>query len=340
VALTVALGPSPWHRKRGTTLKKVITALFLILMMATLTACSLRPHVAKNSQVEEIAQEYINSNVHIVSSKHDIEKGGAGAYVWYQFEDERGINFRVGIDHRYISIVEPIRPFYSSFYSYVTDYKAQVTDYYKEDIIKLLDNGNVKEYDIYKSLNGGINIKFEPDTELSEIAEIIMKINDMLAFDYYYNGESDGYISQDEKSRWHAFSSYDILVEMKNDGSDGNKSLIYTSFDISDNNSTKLTYDKVMMRLCADRYINENSENNSNPVGMFMIDDVLYYDTGEITDTVLESDCSETTKLRSTGVPEHNGESNIGASMPYTKINNELVVFHSDAGHIYRVFEY
>jgi len=322
-------------------LKKILTILFCILISTTLSACSVRPHILKAKKVEEVAKECINSNVHVVSSGHKKENSGAGSYIWYQFEDERGIDFRVGIDNRYVAIVEPIKPFYSGHYFYLTDYKGKVIDHYKEDIIELLDNDNVKEYDIQTSYNGGIIVEFESDVELSEIAETIMKINDMLAFDYVYDGVSDGFIASDLRARWHGFCSSDILVRVYDYSSGDRKNLIYTPFIFSDNNTTTLTYDKVMLVLSADRFLNENRENNSNTVGMFMIDDVLYYDTGEATETVSEKDCTQTTKLRVTGIPHNNGESNIGAGVPYTRLNdNELVLFYFDAGHIYHVFEY
>jgi len=320
-------------------LKKVIILFFCLLLATALSGCSIRPHIAKNTTVEKIAKEYINSGVHLAASKHIKENSGAGVYIWYEFEDDRGICFRVGIDHGYISFVEPIKPFYSNHYSYITDYKGKVIDYYKEDIIKLLDN--VKKYDIYTSYNGGIILEFESDVDLSEIADIIMKINDLLAFDYYYNGVSDGFIESDLNARWHSFCAYDILVKVIDDASGKSKNLIYTSFILSDGNSTNLTYDKIMMCLRADRFLNEKREGNEDPIGMFMMDDVLYYDTGEVTETVDEENCTEKTKLRVTGVPHNNGESNIGATMSYIRVNdNELVIFYNDTGHIYRIFEY
>lgn len=305
-----------------------------------LSACSIRPHIAKNKEVEKVAQECINSDVHVLSSKYEKENSGAGAYIWYQFEDKRGINFRVGIDQRYISFVEPIKPFYSYHYNYLTDYKGKVIEHYKEDIIKLLDNDKVRNYDIETSYSGGIIIELEPDVELSEIADIMMKINDMLEFDYYYNCDSSGFIASDLRARWNGFDSYDILIRVYADTSSERKYLIYSSFFLSDGNSTNLTYDKIMMCLSADKFLNENRESNSDKIGMFMIDDILYYDTGEVTETVLEKDCTETTKRSVNGVPHDNGESNIGASMPYIWANdNELVIFYRDEGHIYRVFE-
>lgn len=322
-------------------MKKIITILFGILIVTTLSGCSVTPHIAKNTSVEKVAKECINPDVHVIGSKFQKENSGAGAYIWYQFEDARGINFRVGIDNRYISIVEPIKPFYSSHYNYLTDYKGKIIEYYEEDIINLLNNDKVKSYSIQTAYSGGINIEFKSDVELSQIAEIIMKINDMLAFDYKNNGDSDSFIASDPGARWNGYCSSDILVIVKDDVSEDSKYLTYTSFICSDNNSTNLTYDKVMLYLSVDRFVKENSESYSNPIGLFMIDDVMFYETGEVTETISKEDCTETTKLRVSGVPHNNGESNIGASVYYTRINeNELVLFYKDAGRVYRVFEY
>lgn len=208
-----------------------------------LTGCSLRPHKDSASKVEKIARQCINSNVTSTGGKITTEDSGAGAYVWYPMVDERGIEFNVGIDNRYIAFVEPIKPFYSKYYEYKTNYKQCVADYYREEIEELINKCDVVDYKIYGGMTCNIIIEFAEGEDLDTIAQTIMSINDLLAFDYACNDTVA--VKIDNHSIWEEFCSYDILVNMYKYTDDKKENIFYCSFKFSDGYKNKLTYDEV-----------------------------------------------------------------------------------------------
>lgn len=313
---------------------KIVMTLICLMFCLTMTGCSLRPNKPSAQKVEAVAKECINDKVTITDGKVVTENFAAGAYVWYPLVDERGINFNVAVDNSYVTIVEPIRPFYSKHFSYITDYKGKVIEHFQDEIADVLEKSNATKYQIHTEFNGGIEVDFVEGTNLSEIAETVMKINDIVAFDYRYNGDMHGKITNGRGAWWDGYCVYDILVRMPAD-KDGNP-LIHDSFIFSDNNSTSLTYDKVLMVLEADKYSRENGEDYSSPIGLVMINGKIYKDTGEILEGYDENDFDVTTVKRVTNVPQNEGESNKGAGMNIKIIpDGNILVFHSDGAHVY-----
>lgn len=320
--------------------QKIIFIITWIMCAALLAGCSLIPAKPSKNKVESIAKECINPEVRKAEGKIETKSSGAGSYVWYPMEDNRGIPFHVAVDNEYIAFVEPIKPFYSLVYSYITDYKASVLEYYKNDIIQMLEKANVNEYKFYSKFNGGIDVEFQENTDLAEMAELIMKINDLLAYDYRYNGNLSGKISSDARARWDGYCAYDILVKMPGDVNGKTKNIVHDSFVFSDNYDNELTYEKVLTVLKANVYMRSNNDADKGTIGMLWINDALYVDSGEIETDMDESDYDGTTSLYVTNVPKNEGESNMGASIKYKfESDEELLVYYSDGAHIYRKME-
>lgn len=317
--------------------QKLLFIIALGVCTMLLASCSFVPAKPSKNKVENVAKECINPEVKKAEGKIEMESSGAGTYIWYPMEDNRGISFRVAVDNRYISIVEPIKPFYSRAYSYITDYKASVLAHYKNDIIEMLENANVKEYKFYTKFNGGLDIEFQEDTDLTEIAELIMKINDLLSYDYRYSDTISGKISGEITARWDSYCVYDIIVKMPGEVNGKAMNLIYDTFDFSDHYEKELTYEKILTVLKANVYMRSNYDADKDYIGMFWINDALYVDSEEIETNMDESDYDGMTSIRVTNVPKNEGESNVGASMKYKFVSNEeLLIYYPDGAHIYR----
>lgn len=320
--------------------QKLLFSVLCVMGAICLAGCSLFPVQPSKSKVEDVAKECINPYVKSAEGIIEKESSGVGTYVWYPMEDNRGISFRVAVDNDYISFVEPIKPFYSSVYTYTTDYKACVLEYYKNDIVEMLENANVKEYKFYNMFNGGIDLEFQEDTDLSEMADIIIQINDLLSYDYRYNDTLVGEISHETRASWESYCVYDILVKMKGDVNGKSTNIVYDTFDFSDNYEKELTYEKVLTVLKANVYMRSNYDADKGYIGMFWTNDSLYVDSEEIETNVDESDYDGITSFRVTNVPKNEGESNVGASMKYKIVSDEVIlVYYSDGAHIYHKME-
>lgn len=223
--------------------QKSVTCTILMILMFTLSGCSLIAYKPSARKAEAVAKECINPNVRLSSKKITKEKSNTCIYYIYDMVDDRGIEFQVKLADDYVSIVEPIPPFLSNYRLYYNDYSEKVIAHYSDEIEAILSRECVKKY----RLNGYPDIEFYPGTDYEEIADIIMKIDELVALDYKCGGVTQSKPKSDDKVYWNGFMAAYIRVIIKEDGQSGYT--LFKVYDLSGNNGSVLTYDEVLQGL-------------------------------------------------------------------------------------------
>lgn len=227
---------------------QIICCILILCFSATVVGCSLSRYTPSAAKVEEIARIGINPDVKSNGSAKVREESGQGNYVYYPMVDDRGIEFSMVVASEYVSIVEPINGLYSKYHTYKTNYREKVKKYYREDIEKILIDAGAVECDFQDSFHGEIMVLFKEGTELADIADAIMQINNLLNLRYCYGGSTDGDVG-DEYGHWDDFLSFDILVKIEDSTKAEGKSHMLGTFIFSDGYDHVLTYEDVMNEL-------------------------------------------------------------------------------------------
>lgn len=220
----------------------IVLAISIIMLATILTGCSLASYKPSVDKVEQVAQECINPNITSASKRIEKVKSNAGVYYIYPMVDDRGIAFDVKLHDDYVSIVEPIPPFFSNYRVFYNNYPHKIIEFYENDITAMLNIDSVEKY----NFNSGVEISFKPGTNYEEIAQIIMDIDSMLAIDYRCGGIAQTRPECDTKTFWDGFSTACIRVIIKEEIEGKRKTTLFKVYDFSGQNGTKLTYDEVL----------------------------------------------------------------------------------------------
>lgn len=225
-------------QKNNKRIKKGLVGALFAAMLTTLTGCSLLSYKPSVATVEKVCQECINQSIKSSNKVIKKEKDSAGIGYVYSMVDERGIEFEVKLHNSYVTIVEPIPPFFSGNRTFYNDYATKVIQYYEDDIDDILKRESVEDY----NLNGGVNVDFKQGTDYEEIARVIMDIDELLAIDYKCGGVTQTKPNSDTKTFWDGFGKANIRVKIKADS-------LFKVFTFSGNNDSLLSYEDVLEEL-------------------------------------------------------------------------------------------
>lgn len=166
------------------------------MLLVFLSGCSFYPHKMRANRVEEIAKEAINQGIYLTSEKPEKTKDYSGITYVYSFEDERGIPFHVKVCSPFFSLFEFVPGLYEDYVLFYTDYRDAIMEYYRNDVMRILDSAEGIEFDSKdKEI---INIKDEE--ALDNLETILLQIDNLYAFDYKYCGEL---VKMNRKTYWH-----------------------------------------------------------------------------------------------------------------------------------------
>lgn len=223
--------------------RTITLGVVLTTMALSLTGCSFTAYKPSVATVEKVAQECINPEVKSNSKEITKGKDNAGKFYVYSMVDSRGIEFEVKLHHRYITIVEPIPPFFSNDRKFYNNYTSKVVEHYKDDISAILNRDNVVKF----TTNGNITVTFKQETPYEEIARIIMDIDTLLAVDYACGGVTQIMPQSDPNTYWSGYGAATIRVDIRN-ATDTDFDL-FKVITLSGNNGSKLTYEQVLAEL-------------------------------------------------------------------------------------------
>lgn len=227
-------------------MNKIIGIVSLLVMIMLLAGCSLSAYKPSVSKVEAVARECINENIKRSSNKITKGKDNASVYYIYHMVDDRGVEFDLKLHTDYVVFVEPIPPFLSNYRKFYTDYPAKVVEYYESDIDNILQLECVQNYKIFP---GHIEVEFVSGTDYSEIASVILEIDNLLAFDYKCGGISQIKPESDTKTYWSGVSKASISVKISGDNEEKTSYALYKVFTFSTNSGNELSYEYIMEEL-------------------------------------------------------------------------------------------
>lgn len=245
----------------------------------------------------------------------------------YHLKDARNIEFNVRVDDKFVSFVDASIPnLYTNKMIFTTDYRSKVMNCYIKDIEEIIYGLKLKKDFIRTTNKAHLRVCVSDEELLENIAEAIMKVDDLL--DYNYKLSSEIICERVEKDIiWENGMDGTINVEMS---SQDGKRLIYLTFEFSDGNTHILTYEKILRTLKADMMKYQSSEN----ILFVYLNDKLFYGIDNIYGDETKDDLAEydgKMDKYSQMIPQKNGHGNVGAGTPYKfGVNGELYVYMSD----------
>lgn len=308
-------------------MKEINLIIVLMIGACMLTSCSFIPKKSNAETVEKYAKEYINAQVGLVDRERNSQKDSYQMRSIYHLKDARNIEFNVRVDDRFVSFVEASIPnLYTNKMIFTTDYRAKVMDYYNEDIDEIISGLKLEKDYTGTTNNANLRVCVSNEESLENIAEVIMKIDSLL--DYNYKLPSEVICEKAESNIiWENGIGGTINIEMSN--SEG-KRLIYLTFEFSDGNTHILTYEKVLRTLKAEMMQQQSDENK-----LFVyLNDKLFYGADnlyseETKDSITEYDGEMEKYIQL--IPQKNGYGNVGAGTPYKYgENGEVYVYMPD----------
>lgn len=295
-------------------LKRIIVFIAILISgVCLLTACSFVPKKSNAKTAEKYAKQYINEQVSLVDKKGDSQNDSYRMRTIYHLKDVRNIDFDVRVDDNFVSFVDAIIPYlYTNKMIFTTDYRTKVMDYYSKDIERIISELKLEKTYTSTPNNANLRVSVSEEESLENIAEAIMKIDDLLDYDYKLSSEVTRKMAEKDIV-WENGMDGTIHIEMSN--SDG-KRLLYLTFEFSDGNTHILTYEKVLRTLKAEMMQRQSDEN----LLFVYINDKLFYGPdklyrGETSDDATLYD-GKMDKFSQT-IPQKNGYGNVGAGTPY-----------------------
>lgn len=292
-----------------------------------LKTCSFIPKKSDAATVEKYAKKYINEQVSLIDSKRDSRKDSYKMRTIYHLKDARSIEFNVSVDDKFISFVEASIPnLYTNKMIFTTDYRSKVMACYTKDIEEIISGLKLDKDYTMPTNKAHLRVCVSEEESLENIAEAIIKMDDLL--DYNYKLPSEVLCERVKRDiSWENGIDGTIIIEMSNQAG---KRLIHLTFEFSDGNTHILTYENVIRTLKADMMQRQSSEK----ILFVYLNDKLFYGndnlySDETKDDVVEYD-GKMDKY-SQMVPQKNGYGNVGSGTPYTfGKNGEIYVYMSD----------